>query len=207
MTFIAAPEPKAPVTQGWLRVSQRKLDPRRSTDYLPYYPHELVDYYRSHQRHTRDAWRTAVTDPADTDRGVGSAGDGGRGGCSARDASRGANGAGVSAQTGRAVAARAAVGAGNVAATAATAATDCTRCARSGATPGASPRSREVVAARAAQGGALPTLADSSAVRAATRARTGRHRTGPGRPAAGWPGRSCSRTRGTFSPRHRDGTK
>src|SRR5690242_318653 len=40
MTFIAAPEPKAPVTQGWLRVSQRKLDPRRSTDYLPYYPHD-----------------------------------------------------------------------------------------------------------------------------------------------------------------------
>jgi hypothetical protein len=40
MTFIAAPEPKAPVTQGWLRVSQRKLDPRRSTEYLPYYPHD-----------------------------------------------------------------------------------------------------------------------------------------------------------------------
>ena len=40
MTFIAAPEPKAPVTQGWLRVSQRKLDPQRSTDYLPFYPHD-----------------------------------------------------------------------------------------------------------------------------------------------------------------------
>jgi predicted acyl esterase len=40
MTFIAAPEPKSPVTQGWLRVSQRKLDPRRSTEYLPYYPHD-----------------------------------------------------------------------------------------------------------------------------------------------------------------------
>ncbi len=40
MTFIAAPEPKAPVTQGWLRASQRKLDPKRSTDYLPYYPHD-----------------------------------------------------------------------------------------------------------------------------------------------------------------------
>src|SRR5262249_12444927 len=34
MTFIAAPEPKAPVTQGWLRVSQRKLDPQRSIEYL-----------------------------------------------------------------------------------------------------------------------------------------------------------------------------
>ena len=40
MTFIAAPEPKAPVTQGWLRVSQRKLDPQRSIEYLPYYPHD-----------------------------------------------------------------------------------------------------------------------------------------------------------------------
>jgi uncharacterized protein len=40
MTFIAAPEPKAPVTQGWLRVSQRKLDPQRSTGHLAYYPHD-----------------------------------------------------------------------------------------------------------------------------------------------------------------------
>ncbi|MGE3248061.1 MAG: CocE/NonD family hydrolase, partial [Beijerinckiaceae bacterium] len=41
MTFIAAPEPKAPVTQGWLRVSQRRTDPERSKEYLPYYPHDL----------------------------------------------------------------------------------------------------------------------------------------------------------------------
>ena len=40
MTFIAAPEPKSPVTQGWLRVSQRKLDPFRTTEYLPFYPHD-----------------------------------------------------------------------------------------------------------------------------------------------------------------------
>src|SRR5215470_16791438 len=40
MTFIAAPEPKSPVTQGWLRASQRKLDPRRTTEFLPYYPHD-----------------------------------------------------------------------------------------------------------------------------------------------------------------------
>ena len=40
MTFIGAPEPKMPVTQGWLRVSQRKLDPARSLEYLPYYPHD-----------------------------------------------------------------------------------------------------------------------------------------------------------------------
>jgi uncharacterized protein len=40
MTFLAAPEPKAPATQGWLRVSQRRTDPERSTEYLPYYPHD-----------------------------------------------------------------------------------------------------------------------------------------------------------------------
>lgn len=40
MTFMGAPEPKCPVTQGWLRVSQRKTDPQRSTEYLPYYPHD-----------------------------------------------------------------------------------------------------------------------------------------------------------------------
>lgn len=40
MTFIGAPEPKAPLTQGWLRVSQRKLDPARSLECLPYYPHD-----------------------------------------------------------------------------------------------------------------------------------------------------------------------
>jgi uncharacterized protein len=40
MTFIGAPEPACPVTQGWLRVSQRKRDPKRSTDYFPFHPHD-----------------------------------------------------------------------------------------------------------------------------------------------------------------------
>jgi uncharacterized protein len=40
MTFIGAPEPKCPVTQGWLRVSQRKTDPQRSSEHLPFYPHD-----------------------------------------------------------------------------------------------------------------------------------------------------------------------
>jgi predicted acyl esterase len=40
MTFLGAPEPKCPVTQGWLRVSQRKTNPQRSTAYLPFYPHD-----------------------------------------------------------------------------------------------------------------------------------------------------------------------
>jgi len=40
ITFLSAVEPKAPVSQGWLRVSQRKLDPGRSTEYQPYHTHD-----------------------------------------------------------------------------------------------------------------------------------------------------------------------
>ena len=40
MTFRTGGELKAPATQGWMRVSQRKLDPKRSTDYTPFHPHD-----------------------------------------------------------------------------------------------------------------------------------------------------------------------
>jgi predicted acyl esterase len=40
VTFLSAVEPKAPVSQGWLRVSQRKLDPRRSTEWQPWHAHD-----------------------------------------------------------------------------------------------------------------------------------------------------------------------
>jgi hypothetical protein len=40
VTFFSAVEPKAPVSQGWLRVSQRKTDPKRSTEYQPWHPHD-----------------------------------------------------------------------------------------------------------------------------------------------------------------------
>jgi len=33
--------------------------------HLPYYPRDLVDYYRAHIRHTRDAWRSSAPDPAE----------------------------------------------------------------------------------------------------------------------------------------------
>jgi hypothetical protein len=38
VTFFSATEPKAPVSQGWLRVTQRKIDPARSTEYQPVHP-------------------------------------------------------------------------------------------------------------------------------------------------------------------------
>jgi hypothetical protein len=40
VTFYSAVEPRAPVSQGWLRVSQRKLDAGRSTDYQPWHTHD-----------------------------------------------------------------------------------------------------------------------------------------------------------------------
>jgi uncharacterized protein len=41
-TFFSATEPKAPVSQGWLRVSHRKTDPRRSSDWLPWHTHDEI---------------------------------------------------------------------------------------------------------------------------------------------------------------------
>ena len=40
VTFKGANDPEAPVSQGWLRVSQRKLDPVRSKPYRPFHPHD-----------------------------------------------------------------------------------------------------------------------------------------------------------------------
>jgi uncharacterized protein len=40
VTFKGANDPQAPVSQGWLRVSQRKLDPVRSRPYRPFHPHD-----------------------------------------------------------------------------------------------------------------------------------------------------------------------
>jgi predicted acyl esterase len=39
-TFFSATEPASPVTQGWLRVTQRKTDPARSTEWLPLHTHD-----------------------------------------------------------------------------------------------------------------------------------------------------------------------
>ena len=40
VTFPGASEPAAPIAQGWLRVSQRKLDPERSRPWQPYHAHD-----------------------------------------------------------------------------------------------------------------------------------------------------------------------
>jgi uncharacterized protein len=41
-TFFSATEPRAPVSQGWLRVSHRKTDPRRSSEWQPWHTHDEI---------------------------------------------------------------------------------------------------------------------------------------------------------------------
>ena len=40
ITFISAIDPKCPLSQGWLRVSHRKLDEKQSTEYRPVHTHD-----------------------------------------------------------------------------------------------------------------------------------------------------------------------
>lgn len=40
--FFSSTAPKSPVSQGWLRLSQRKLDPARTTEWRPYHTHDEV---------------------------------------------------------------------------------------------------------------------------------------------------------------------
>ena len=42
VTFIGSNDPRTPVGLGWLRASQRKLDPKRSLPYRPWHPHDEV---------------------------------------------------------------------------------------------------------------------------------------------------------------------
>ena len=42
VTFLGANDPKAPVSQGWLRASHRKIDSTKSTSYLPYHTHDEI---------------------------------------------------------------------------------------------------------------------------------------------------------------------
>jgi uncharacterized protein len=42
VTFVSAQDPRGIVTKGWLRASQRKLDPGLSLPYRPYHPHDEI---------------------------------------------------------------------------------------------------------------------------------------------------------------------
>jgi predicted acyl esterase len=43
VTFFGSTDPNAPIANGWLRASHRRLDPARSTPHRPWHPHDRVE--------------------------------------------------------------------------------------------------------------------------------------------------------------------
>jgi len=66
VTFVGANDPKAPVSQGWLRVSHRKIDPGRSRPEKPYHPHDERQAVRPGEIYEVDVeiWPTSIVVPA-----------------------------------------------------------------------------------------------------------------------------------------------
>jgi len=73
VTFMGSTDPNTPIANGWLRASQRQLDPKRSTPYRPYHTHERAEPLTPGQVYQCDVeiipscivvpkgWRAAVT--------------------------------------------------------------------------------------------------------------------------------------------------
>jgi uncharacterized protein len=66
VTFVGANDPKAPVSQGWLRLSQRKIDPERSHPHKPYHPHDGRLPVEPGRTYVADVeiWPTSIVVPA-----------------------------------------------------------------------------------------------------------------------------------------------
>jgi uncharacterized protein len=66
VTFVGANDPQAPVSQGWLRASHRKLDPARSKPYRPYHPHDDLAKLRPDDVYEVEVeiWPTSVVCPS-----------------------------------------------------------------------------------------------------------------------------------------------
>jgi predicted acyl esterase len=62
LTFLSATEPKCPVSQGWLRVSQRKLDAERSSDWWPYHAHDEIQKLKPREIYKIEVeiWPTSI---------------------------------------------------------------------------------------------------------------------------------------------------
>jgi predicted acyl esterase len=43
LTFMGSTDPNTPIANGWLRVSHRRLDPKKTTPYRPYHLHDRVE--------------------------------------------------------------------------------------------------------------------------------------------------------------------
>jgi uncharacterized protein len=66
VTFLSAVEPRAPVSQGWLRVSQRKLDAERSSEWQPWHAHDETQKLKPGETYEVDVeiWPASLALPA-----------------------------------------------------------------------------------------------------------------------------------------------
>jgi hypothetical protein len=66
VTFVGANDPRAPISQGWLRLSHRKTDPARSRPYKPVHPHDELQAVSPNEVYEADIeiWPTSVVVPA-----------------------------------------------------------------------------------------------------------------------------------------------
>lgn len=65
VTFQGAIDPHTPVSQGWLRASHRKLDPKKSKPYQPYHVHDEIMYLTPETVYELDIeiWATSIVVP------------------------------------------------------------------------------------------------------------------------------------------------
>jgi predicted acyl esterase len=73
LTFMGSTDPNTPIANGWLRVSHRRLDPKKSKPYRPYHPHDCAEPLRPGEVYECDVeivtscivvpagWRVALT--------------------------------------------------------------------------------------------------------------------------------------------------
>jgi predicted acyl esterase len=66
VTFRGANDPRAPLSQGWLRLSHRATDPARSTPWRPWHPHSSAEPVRPGTSYDAavELWPTCVVLPA-----------------------------------------------------------------------------------------------------------------------------------------------
>ena len=66
VTFRGANDPRAPLSQGWLRLSHRAVDPDRSLPWRPWHPHQAADPVRPGQVYPAavEMWPACVVLPA-----------------------------------------------------------------------------------------------------------------------------------------------
>jgi uncharacterized protein len=66
VTFRGANDPRAPLSQGWLRLSHRMVDPARSSPWRPWHPHQVTEPARPGEAYpcAVEMWPTCVVLPA-----------------------------------------------------------------------------------------------------------------------------------------------